>query len=190
MSSSRHKEERARTSAGTVGAVAEAAQSAADAVQPPAAPAPAAMIAAAPPAAAMEDTMAAAKVAAAPIVVTGVTTNELSADLRILSVDSSTSTRVTRYRIASGAELTLTETSGEQFTGRSLASGERLEAARPAAPPPAPQLRRAATAMAISQVPVETITWTDTRSGRIYILSGRVPKETLEEVRAKIERKL
>ena len=187
--SSRQKEDGARTSGGAVGAVAEAAQSATDVVQPPAAPAPAAMIAAAPPVAAMQDTMAAAKVAAAPIVVTGVTTNELSADLRILSVDSSTSARITRYRIASGAELTLTETSAADFVRKDLASGEgRLEAVGPAAPP-APQLRRAAAATAVSQVPVQSITWTDTRTQRTYTLIGRVSKETLEEVREKIQRK-
>ena len=191
------KAEGLRTSPGAAGSAAEAAQSATD-VAPMAAPAPAPMVAAAPPVAELRDTsrLGKAAVAAAPVVVTGVaaTSQKLSSDLRVLGVDSTSGARVTRYRIASGAELTLTE-GGNEFTGRGLASGERrFDAARPTAPVPAPPaMERQATgadasrAQLSASLPVLSVTWTDPSNQRVYTLAGRVSKETLEEVKAKIQ---
>ena len=191
------KAEVLRTSPGATGSAVEAAQSATD-VAPPAAPAPAPMVAAAPPVAELRDTsrLGKAAVAAAPVVVTGVaaTSQKLSSDLRVLGVDSTSGVRVTRYRIASGAELTLTE-GGNEFTGRGLASGERrFDAARPTAPVPAPPaMERQATgadasrAQLSASLPVLSVTWTDPSNQRVYTLAGRVSKETLEEVKAKIQ---
>jgi hypothetical protein len=178
---------RARTGgAGTTAAVAtEAAQGAADVALPPAAPAPApaAMTDPAPPAATISDTadFSGQSVLASPIIVTGVTTGDLSSDLRILSVDSSTSTRVTRYRIASGAELTLIDMA--PVAEKAVAS-RRFDAARSAAS--SPQLRQAAPQEA-SGAPVQSVSWTDPRTQRTYTLSGRVSKETLEVVKSRIQ---
>jgi hypothetical protein len=176
--------ERARTDAVADAAVAntEAAQSAAEAALPPApAPAPATMAAPAPAVAVSSDTAALSRrsVLASPVVVTGAAAGELTSDLRILAVDSSASTRVTLYRIASGAEVTLVER--EPISAKAAESRERrFDAVQTSAP----EMR--VSAQAESGLPVQSISWTDPRTRREYVLSGRVSKETLEEVKKKL----
>ena len=191
------KSEVSQGSPGAAGSAAGAAQSATD-VAPLPPPAPAPMAAAAPPVAELRDTsrLVKAAVTAAPVVVTGVAASaqKVSSDLRVLGVDSTAGARVTRYRIASGAELTLTE-GGEEFTGRGLAARERrFDVARPSAPVPAPVVAESQAAAADASraqmaagLPVLTVTWTDPANQRVYTLAGRVSKETLEEVKAKIQ---
>ncbi len=194
---SQKKAEGTRAASGTAGGAAEAGQSAADAVVTPP-PAADAIIAAAPPVAESRDvaTLGKTVAAAAPVVVTGATTTsqKLSSDLRVLGVDSAAGRRVTRYRIASGAELTLTELE-DSFTGRGVAARERrFDAARPSAPVPAPAVVEPRTTgaemsrvQASVAIPVLTISWTDPATQRVYTLAGRVSRETLEEVKLKIQ---
>ena len=129
------------------------------------------------------------------VVVTGVAQEAVPAnDLRIIAVDSTAVTRTTRYRIASGAEVTLVEDLAE-FSGRGAVARERaFDGNRPPAPPPPPPLSARADAQptavrsaAVSAPPVTSITWTDPATRRSYRLSGRVSKETLEAVKAKIQ---
>jgi hypothetical protein len=179
-------------------ALADAAPVSGSASVPVTAPAPALLTPQAPPV----DTvrlMSGKSIAVSPVVVTGVAASGVqdpAADLRILGVDSTSGQRVTRYRIATGAELTLTEIS---VSGRDAVARERrFDAARgPAAPPPPPAPaaampraavgQSAARAEAAMQARIETLTWVDAESGKTYTLSGRVPRETLEQVRARLQ---
>ena len=130
------------------------------------------------------------------VVVTGVATESASSEeLRVIRIDSTALARTTRYRIASGAEVTLVE-EPNPFSRRGVVARERrFEADRapaPPPPPPPPADSRGAVAAtsqaAANSLPVSTITWTDTVSLRVYRLSGRVPKETLEDIKAMIQK--
>jgi hypothetical protein len=129
------------------------------------------------------------------VVVTGVATEAASSDvLRVIRIDSTALTRTTRYRIASGAEVTLVEEANPFSRQGAVARERRFEADRvPAPPPPPPTADSRSPVAATSQsaansLPVSTITWTDPASLRVYKLSGRVPRETLEDVKAMIQR--
>ena len=176
--------------------VADAAPPSVSAAPPVTASAPAVAPAPAPPVEA-ERLVAGKSITVSPVVVTGSVSGvqEIADDLRVLGVDSLSGARVTRYRIATGAELVLTET---VISGRGAVARERrFDAARaPAAPPPAPAAAAAMPPATVGQAiraeaaalpPLETLTWTDAQAGKAYSLSGRVSKETLEQVRVRLQ---
>lgn len=123
------------------------------------------------------------------VVVTGAaksTSFEFDDRLTVLSVDSTTGSRVTRYRLASGEEVTLNEARPAVSAVVSAQAERRAESARemaaPAAPAPAP-VRADSAAMA----PMVTISWTDPKTSVRYALSGRLSRERLEQLRKTIE---
>ena len=124
------------------------------------------------------------------VVVTGVATGTAAAfddRLTVLGVDSAGGARVTRYRLASGEEITLNEARPVANAVVSAQAERRAESSRemavPAAPPPPPLARADSAAM----VPTTTISWTDPKTGRLYTLSGRLSRERLEQIRKTIE---
>lgn len=124
------------------------------------------------------------------VVVTGVATGTAAAfddRLTVLGVDSTGAVHITRYRLASGEEVTLNETRPVSNAALSAQSERRAESPRemaaPAAPPPAPLARTGSPAA----VPMTTISWTDPKTSRRYTLSGRVSRERLEQLRKTIE---
>jgi hypothetical protein len=192
-----------RDEAGRVGTAARTGNALADAA-PASAPAPAPVTASAPvaltpPSAPPVDTGRATfskSIPVSPVVVTGVATvQDVAEDLRILGVDSTSGQRVTRYRIATGAEIVLTEVSMSRRAA--TARERRFDAAGGPAPPPAPPVPAAAMPPAVGQTAtraeaamqarIETLTWVDAESGKTYTLSGRVPRETLEQVKARLQ---
>lgn len=123
------------------------------------------------------------------VVVTGAaksTSFEFDDRLTVLSVDSTTGSRVTRYRLASGEEVTLNEARPAVSAAVSAQAERRAESARemaaPAAPAPA-HVRADPAAMA----PMVTISWTDPKTSVRYALSGRLSRERLEQLRKTIE---
>ena len=124
------------------------------------------------------------------VIVTGVaesTSFEFDDRLTVVGVDSTPASRTTRYRLASGEEVTLNETRPIANAIVSAQAERRAEAARempaPAAPPPAPLARMDSAAT----VPMATISWTDSKTSLRYTLSGRVSRERLEQLRKTIE---
>ena len=123
------------------------------------------------------------------VVVTGAATGltaEFADRLTVIGVDSTGAERITRYRMVSGEEITLTEARPALKAALSAQAERRAESSRemaaPAAPAPA-LVRTDSTATA----PMVTISWTDPKTSRRYTLSGRVSRERLEQLRKTIE---
>lgn len=130
------------------------------------------------------------------LVVTGVASRVVVAnqaagptELRRIHSDTIGNITRTRYEISPGVQVTLTETAHRGFSvGR--ASAKERAAASPslsadvtaAVPAPAP----APAAARDTAPPVNSITWTDTATGRTYVLEGPLSKKRLEEIRRRL----
>jgi hypothetical protein len=123
------------------------------------------------------------------VVVTGAATGltaEFADRLTVIGVDSTGSERITRYRLVSGEEVTLSEARPALKAGISAQAERRAESSREMAAPaaPAPALVRTDSA---TTAPMVTISWTDPKTSLRYTLSGRVSRERLEQLRKTIE---
>ena len=109
------------------------------------------------------------------------------ADLRIVRVDSTETTKKTTYQSLAGTEVVLTEeapasalskvaASNDERRQRGALSESAVITSAPAAPAPAAQ--RAA--------PIQTITWVDPVTRKRYSLSGRVSVTELEAIKARL----
>ena len=137
-----------------------------------------------------------------PVVVTGVAEDRAGADdeLKVVRTDSAGTMRTTVYRLAEGVEVTLTEIVPRQVPTSTALSDSRARAAQsgaasaktavtqasPSARPGAPPARNEAAA---KPAPIVSINWIDSTTKRVYILSGPVSAERLEQLRIEIERK-
>jgi hypothetical protein len=123
------------------------------------------------------------------VVVTGVATGstvDFADRLTVIGVDSTGSERITRYRLESGEEITLSEPRPALKSGISAQAERRAESSREMAAPaaPAPALVRTDSTAA---APMVTISWTDPKTSLRYTLSGRVSRERLEQLRKTME---
>ena len=116
------------------------------------------------------------------VVVTGVA-SEVPAkpdSLTVISTDSAMGYTAVRYRTASGAEVLLTEERTDADRARARVRRQSLPPAAAAPPPPAADARS-------DTLPITTIEWFDAARTRKYVLSGRMTKEALEQIKARIE---
>lgn len=123
--------------------------------------------------------------------------------LRIVRVDSASGVRMTVYEVAIGVEAILAET-GPVDRKAALADNQKRRSdgrARPTGVAPAPPPSTAAMPTDASAAPqqadavaagasgtrINSISWSDSRTGKRYTLSGAVSREQLEALRARIE---
>ena len=109
------------------------------------------------------------------------------AKLREVKADTTGNVVVTTYELSPGIQLTLTETASQPFTPRRAEADEmkkeksaatKANAAVPAPPSPVIALR--------ANVRIESITWTNSSTGRVYKLSGPLTKEQLTALRKRL----
>lgn len=132
-------------------------------------------------------TSKAATSAPANVTVVGVT------PLRIVRADTAKRVKTIVYEATKGIEVTFTETEPVDFSQKSSIEGRAAGAAivtpsAPLAPPainaPVSVAARAQTAM--RAVPINTISWADSATGRTYTLAGALPRGELEALKARI----
>ena len=121
----------------------------------------------------------------------------MAEELQLLRVDSTAHARTTVYLVPPGVEVSLTETM--QVRAAAAASsvqemrGAGVQATSKSAPPPATAAARAPQAAARAEsadmIPVASIEWADPTTNSVFLLSGPVARERLEEIRKLIEQK-
>lgn len=121
----------------------------------------------------------------------------MAEELQLLRVDSTALARTTVYLVPPGVEVSLTETIEVRATaarGVQEMRGAGVQTTSKSAPPPpasaaarAPQA--AARAESADMIPIASIEWTDPMTNRVFLLSGPVARERLEEIRKLIEQK-
>lgn len=125
-------------------------------------------------------------------VVTGVAALDepVNDELKLVRADTTGSVKMMVYRVAQGAEVTLTEaipvplpTAMGMQRERMLQVGAAAQAKTAPAPPPVTRNNSA------KAPPIVSITWTDPAASRTYTLSGPFSRERLEEIRKVIEQK-
>lgn len=124
-------------------------------------------------------------------VVTGVITaedTESSAPLRKLREDSIGSVRRTVYEVSPGVEVTLGEGGPAGFSARNLSAGVMQRAGSvPSVVKSAPAPSAVPQATATVKL-MNTISWTDSATGKHYTLTGPLSADVLEEVKARMIR--
>ncbi|MGK2960718.1 MAG: anti-sigma factor family protein [Gemmatimonadaceae bacterium] len=120
----------------------------------------------------------------------------MAEELQVVRVDSTAAARTTVYLVPPGVEISLTETTEIRATFATGRVQERQATgaqamSKAAAPPPAAE--RAPQAVTRSEsadtVPAASISWTDSTTNKVFLLTGPVGRERLEEIRKLIEQK-
>ncbi|MGI9044410.1 MAG: anti-sigma factor family protein [Gemmatimonadaceae bacterium] len=118
-------------------------------------------------------------------------------ELQVLRVDSTALARTTVYLVPPGVEVSLTETMQVRATAAASRvqdmRGAGVQATSKSAPPPATAAARAPQAAARAEsadmIPIASIEWADPTTNSVFLLSGPVARERLEEIRELIEQK-
>lgn len=122
----------------------------------------------------------------------------MAEELQVLRVDSTARVRTTVYLVPPGVEVSLTETIEVRATAATSGVQERQAAgaqtmSKSAPPPPATAAARAPQAVARAEsadmIPIASIEWADPTTNSVFLLSGPVARERLEEIRKLIEQK-